>query len=165
MRGISGGRAPALLLPVAAQVLLGVVAGVVWWLVAPTGEVVLAGDIVVAPDVPELRAAQDGTFALIAVAAGLLGGAWLTVAPGRAPALRATGIVLGALTGSAVAWAVGAALGPPSVAAQLVDDPAVLQSPLALSAYGVLGVWPAVTAAVAFVGLLVTGLVDGRRRK
>lgn len=147
----------------AAQVVLGVVAGVVWWLLAPTGEVVLAGDVVVAPDVPELQAAQDGTFVLVAVVAGLLGGAWLTAAPGRAPALRATGTVGGALLGSAVAWAVGALLGPPSVATQLQDGVQALQSPLALSAYGVLGVWPAVTATVAFGGLLVTGLVSGRQ--
>jgi hypothetical protein len=160
----SRGRGADLLLPVLAQVVLGVVAGVVWWLVAPTGDVMLAGDLVVA-EAPELQAAQDGTFALVAVAAGLLGGTWLTVAPGCAPALRATGIVAGALVGSAVAWGVGTVLGPPSVSAQQAAGVEVLQSPLALSAYGVLGVWPAVTAAVAFTGLLVAGLVGGRQHR
>ena len=141
------------------------VVGVVWWWVAPTGEVALVGDLVVATDTPELEAAQDGTFALATALAGLLGGAWLTAAPGRVPELRATGIVAGALVGSAVAWAVGSALGPPSVTAQQAAGVETLQSPLALSAYGVLGVWPAVTAAVAFAGLLGTGLLGGRQQR
>lgn len=152
----------ALLAPVAGSLALGVVAGLAWWLLAPTGEVVLAGDLVVAPDVPELRAAQDSWFVLVSVAAGLVTGVWLTIGAGNRHVARLVALLGGSALGSAVAWMTGTALGPASVAAQQAagDDPLV--SPLRLSAYGALGIWPAVAAAVGFVGLLLTGLLTRR---
>jgi len=158
-------RVAALGVPLLVSVVAGAAAGVVWQLVAPTGRVVVARGLVVATGDTELAAAQDATFVVVTAAAGLLAGAWLTAAPSRSPLVRATGVVVGGLLGSLVAWAVGARLGPPSVAAQQATGVEQLQSPLDLSSYGALGVWSAVAAAVAFAGLLVTGLIGGRNRR
>lgn len=151
--------------PLLASAVLGVVAGVVWWVVAPTAEVVVVRGLVVAPDAPELEAAQDVTFVVIVMVAGLLGGGWLAAAPGALPSLRALGVVAGGVVGSAVAWGTGALLGPSSVAAQQAAGADPLQSPVALSAYGVLGLWPAVAATVGFAGLLTTGLLGGWQQR
>ena len=159
------GRLAALGVPLLVSLVLGVVAGIVWQVAAPTGDVVVGGGLVVAIGIPELEAAQDATFVVVTAAAGLVSGAWLTAVPGTVPLMRAAGVVVGGLLGSLVAWGVGAQLGPPSIAAQEAAGVEPLQSPLALSSYGALGVWSAVAAAVAFAGLLVTGLLDVRSRR
>lgn len=159
------GRLVVLAVPLLVSGVVGAVAGVVWQLVAPTGRVVVSRGLVVATGDTELAAAQDATFVVVTALVGLLAGACLTAAPGRLPLVRASGVVVGGLLGSVVAWAVGALLGPPSIASQQARGVEPLQSPLDLSSYGALGVWPAVAAAVAFVGLLVTGLISGRGRR
>ncbi|MBC3763306.1 hypothetical protein ACUN7V_12020 [Quadrisphaera oryzae] len=151
-------RALRPLVPVVGPVLLGAVVGVVWWLVAPTGPVVLlqGGSVLGAAD-PGLTASQDGWLVVLGAAAGLLCGVVAAVRPGDAPSRRSLAVIAGCLFGAVLASQVGAWLGPPSVAAQVAAgaDPARgLVSPLRSHSTGVLLVWPAVAALVMTMGHL-----------
>lgn len=157
MRPSLPGRARALV-PALGPVLLGALVGVVWWLVAPTGPVVLlqGGSVLGAAD-PGLTASQDGWLVVLGAAAGLVCGLVAVVRPGEAPARRSLAVVAGCVFGAVLASAVGAWLGPPSVAAQVAagTDPARgLVSPLRSHSAGVLLVWPAVAALVMTMGHL-----------
>ncbi|TNM63277.1 hypothetical protein FHN55_15730 [Streptomyces sp. NP160] len=151
------GRARALV-PVLGPVLLGAVVGVVWWLVAPTGPVVLlqGGSVLGAAD-PELTASQDGWLVVLGAAAGLVCGVAAAARPGDAPVRRSLLVVAGCLFGAVVASQVGAWLGPASVADQVAGgaDPARgLVSPLRAHSAGVLLAWPALAALVMTMGHL-----------
>lgn len=146
------------LVPVVGPALLGVVVGVVWWLVAPTGPVVLlqGGSVLGAAD-PELTASQDGWLVVLGAAAGLVCGVVAVVRPGPAPVRRSLLVVAGCLFGAVLAAQVGAWLGPPSVAAQVAAgaDPARgLVSPLRSHSAGVLLAWPALASLVMTMGHL-----------
>lgn len=131
-----------------------------WAAAAPTPLAVRAGDVLVSDELPEFQAAQDGTFAVLAVLAGLAHAGVLLIARWVERPPAAAGALAGAGLGSVLAWRVGAALGPdPGAPSQ--GQP--LRAPLDLEAYGLLGVWPAVLATVLFVGLLMTGLSAGER--
>lgn len=154
------------LAPVLGPALLGLVVGVVWWLVAPTGPVVLlqGGSVLGAAD-PELTASQDGWLVGLGAAAGLLCGVVAAVRPGDAPSRRSLAVVAGCLFGAVFAAQLGAWLGPPSVAAQLAAgaDPARgLVSPLRSHSAGVLLVWPAVAALVMTMGHLAAAWSGSR---
>lgn len=151
-------RALRPLVPVVGPVLLGAVVGVVWWLVAPTGPVVLlqGGSVLGAAD-PGLTASQDGWLVGLSAVAGLVCGVAAAVRPGDAPSRRSLAVIAGCLFGAVLAAQVGAWLGPPSVAAQVAAgaDPARgLVSPLRSHSTGVLLVWPAVAALVMTMGHL-----------
>jgi hypothetical protein len=124
---------------------------VAWAALAPTAPVgELPSGALYAPTAPELGAAQDGTLALLAVAAGALCGAGLAVRPGTAPVRRSLAVLAGSVLGSLVAWRLGVLLGPAPLAEQVAADPdAMPVSPLRLGAPGVLLVWPVVAMAVA----------------
>jgi hypothetical protein len=153
--------------PLLACVLLGVVVGLVWERLAPTPTVQRSGDLLVSRAVPELYAAQDGVFALLAVAAGLLTGVVLVAQHSGARLAVALSALAGGALGSLTAWRVGAFLGPPPVAVQAAAEPeSALRAPLDLHALGVLALWPATTAAVLFTGLVLTSLLsDGRSER
>lgn len=152
----------AALPPLLGSLVLGLLAGVLWWALAPTAEVVVVGDLVVAPGVQELEATQEVTFALTQVLAGLVAGVALAGAPGAAPVARSAGVLGGGLLGAVTAWGTGMALGPASVPVQQAAGQLPLTSPVRIAAYGALALWPAVAASVAFVGLLLTGARTGR---
>ena len=100
--------------------LLGLLVGLAWWLLAPTGPVVLLqGGTVLSQVDPEQSAAQDGVLVLLGAAAGLLCGVLATARPGQSPTRRSLLVVAGCLLGSALAAGTGGLLGPPSVASQL----------------------------------------------
>jgi hypothetical protein len=145
-------------------VALGVLVGLLWERLAPTPTVKQAGELLISKAVPELYAAQDGVFALLAIGAGLLTGVVLVArrSGGRLPV--AASALAGAGLGSLTAWRVGGFLGPPPVAVQLANEAdSALRAPLQLHALGVLALWPATTAAVLFTGLVLTSLLsDGR---
>lgn len=150
-------RDRALAAGVLAALPLALAVGLAWELLAPTPVVELTGGQLVSPAEPEFAAAQDGTFALLAAAAGVLHAAVLLAV--RATRLRsALGALAAAAAGSLLAWRLGVLLGPPPVDVQQEAGRAVLRPPLQLHAYGVLGVWPATLAAVLFAVLLATGL-------
>jgi len=151
---------------VVGPVLAGPLLGVAWWLLAPTAAVEVVGGapggepLVVAPDLPELEAAQDGTLLLLLAAAGLVTGLLVAWRGGARPTAATLLAGLGALMGAVLAAAVGQLLGPDSLAAQGATTEgataegggAALVSPLVLHAVGVVLVWPIVTTAVATVG-------------
>ncbi|MGQ7295633.1 hypothetical protein [Quadrisphaera sp. KR29] len=154
------------LAPVLGPVLLGAVVGVVWWLVAPTGPVVLlqGGSVLGAAD-PELTAAQDGWLVVLGAVAGLLCGVAAVARPGEAPVRRSLLVVAGCLFGAVLASQVGAWLGPPSVAAQVAagaDPERGLVSPLRAHSAGVLLAWPAVASLVMTMGHLQAAWLDSR---
>lgn len=138
--------------------LLGVVVGAAWWLLAPTAPVSrLPGGSLVGtrPGNAELGAAQDGVLLLLGAGAGLLCGLAVVVRSGAAPVRRSLAVLLGCVLGSALAWGLGVVLGPASVHDQLAAGPqASLVSPLRVHSRGVLLVWPVVAALVAAAGHL-----------
>lgn len=117
--------------------LVGVVAGVGWWWVAPQPTYRVAADgLYLVGDQPQEYVAADGWFALITAfvgaGAGLL--AWLRVR--RAGLGVVIGLFVGGLTGAAVAAGVGLFLGRSDPYAAPLDS--VTQGPLELRAWGVL---------------------------
>ena len=118
-------------------VLAGVVAGAVWWWVAPQPTYRVAADgLYLVGDQPQEYVAADGWFALITAligaGAGLL--AWLRVR--RAGLGVVIGLFVGGLAGAAVAAGVGLFLGRSDPYAAPLDS--VTQGPLELRAWGVL---------------------------
>lgn len=135
---------------------LSVLVALLWLATAPTPAVRVSGEVLVSDAVPEFAAAQDSLFALLAVAAGMLHGV-VALAVGRARlAVMLVAVVAGA-AGSFAAWRLGVLLGPAPIDVQRTSG-GTLVAPLALRALGVLGLWPAVAAMTAFVGLLAAGL-------
>lgn len=123
---------------------LAIPVGLAWWLLSPGG-LRAAGD-----QAPEVAVAQDGTLALLLVAAAALS-TLLALAPsGRHPVAGVTGVMAGSLLGAPMAWALGLALdrslsgasGPP-------------EGELGLRAYGVLLIWPLLVSFAVFVVTLV----------
>lgn len=146
-----------------AGVVAGAVVGVLWWAVAPTPEVRRVDGVLRSDAVPELYAAQDGTFALLALAAGVAFAVGVLARPGPAPLAATLGAVAGGAAGSLVAWLLGMRLGPPSPVEQ-ASEGVTAPAPLDLHALGVVGVWPATTAAVVAAALVV-GQLRSRRRE
>ncbi|MEJ5914860.1 hypothetical protein [Pseudokineococcus sp. 1T1Z-3] len=141
-----------------------------WWLLAPQPEVVTDGAQRVAPGLPELAAAQDGTFVLVTAAAGaLMGLGLLRVGP---TADRVVVMVLTALGGAYVTSFAGTWLGgwvagprrapalPEDIGDTLVDGASVASSQLTLSSDVALAVWP-VAAALVVTGVLIARLLRG----
>ncbi len=133
---------------------LGLLAGLVWWLVAPE---VLVG---VRDGRPVLIAAEarslfgvDASFAGIGAVAGLLVGAVMFTRHRRHPTAVLAGLVLGGAAGSWVAWQVGSALGPGPLDARVdgAADGATLAIPVDLSATGVVLSWPIMAVVVTIV--------------
>ena len=143
--------------PIAAALAVG------WLTTAPTPTVVDAGRVLVSDEVPEFEAAQDGTFAVLAVLAGLLHGAVLVALRSVAHPPEAVGALLGGCLGSVAAWLAASFAGPPP--APSAGPGTTFRAPLDIEAYGVLGLWPATLAAVLFGALLVAGLSPRDRRE
>lgn len=123
---------------------LAIPVGVAWWLLSPGG-LRTAGD-----QAPEVAVAQDGTMALLLVAAAGLSALFALAPSGRHPVSRVTGVVTGSLLGAPVAWALGLALDRLLRAA---PDPQ--EAELGLRAYGVLLIWPLLVSFAVFVVTLV----------
>ena len=136
---------------------LAVALAVGWSLLAPTPPVRDRDGLLLSPLDPEFSAGQLSVFALLAVAAGLLHGALVLLGRAARRPVAGLAVVGAAAVGSMVAWRLGVLLGPAPVAVQQAagDD---LVAPLSLGSLGVLGLWPATTAAVLFAGLLISGL-------
>ncbi|HMG29261.1 MAG TPA: hypothetical protein VK585_03970 [Jiangellaceae bacterium] len=146
---------------------LGLVAGLVWWLVAPE---VLVG---VRDGSPVLIAAEarslfgvDASFAGIGAVAGLLVGAAMFTRHRGHPTAMLAGLVLAGAAGSWVAWQVGSALGPGPLDARVdgAADGATLAIPLDLSATGVVLSWPIMAVVVTLVVVAFTQDLPPRNR-
>ncbi len=149
------GRGPVgeLLAPLPLLLAAAVVGGVAWWLLVPSPAVTERAGVLVAAGVPELFATQDGVFAVLAVGLGLVTGVALLLRPGGHRVLRVVVVVAGSALASLGMWRLGVAL-----SASGPDDAA----PLTVHATGVLALWPALAATVAFVGQLWSDLVIAR---
>jgi hypothetical protein len=147
---------------VAACLALGLVAGVVWWWLAPTGDVVLQDGSLFAVEDPEVLAGQDVIFALVTAVAGVAVGVWVSARSDDRPVQRLAAALPAGQLGALVAWQIGRLLGP-----DVPTDPGVdaFPAPLDLHALGLLATWPALTATVVFVGLFVAGGFSGSRSR
>jgi hypothetical protein len=136
--------------------LLGLPAGVLWWLLAPRLDFrITAAGPVPAVTVPpaELLIADDGVFALGALVIGLLCG----VAAWRLRRHRGVAVVvtlaLGTLTGAALAWQVGELLGAGPTRAQLTHVGGRVTTALTLGSLPALALAP-FGAVLAYVGIV-----------
>lgn len=128
-------------------ILLGIVVGVLWWLLAPTGR--LFGDPLIAAD----WVLRDLTLAGLGLLAGIAVGTIVAVRL-RLPGVvaRVVAAIVGSGVGSALALGVGegfAWLFGPDGSDDLPGSHFVLQS------YGALLIWPATVAVVIFVTALI----------
>ncbi|HEX5510417.1 MAG TPA: hypothetical protein VFX41_01765 [Actinomycetales bacterium] len=140
--------------------LLGVVAGVVWWALAPKGRVLAQPGYLLPLDNPELQAGQDVTFATVTAVAGLLVAAWTVRRPAAVGTKDVLTAVLAGVPGAVLAWQAGRLLGPPAPSTGPTaggGDP--VPAPLDVHALGLVGLWPAVTATVLFAVLLASALL------
>jgi len=158
---------------------LGALLGVAWARLAPSVDLVVAGDGKAYPEgyQPEGFMADDGVAAILCVVAGLVVGVGVVVALRRARgqagldvAMRRAAVIvlpLGAI-GAGALWFVGTRLGGFELASVLAVSEAgdALVSPLRLRMPGVLVLWPAASALVVFavaVGDWLAGRVRERR--
>jgi len=141
-------RLPQLLL--VGQALAGLVAGVLWWALTRSPATWVVGEPVVTSPLTS-PVARDGVLAVGEVVLGLAAGAVVLRRGRERPLLLLTAAVAGALAGSLLAAGAGSALPPRSPA-----DP----RHVAVSAYGVLLLWPLALSAVVLLGTLVSALTD-----
>jgi hypothetical protein len=129
----------------AAVAVSGLLAGVLWVLLAPTALVEVRDDAVflVDPEGPAFIAA-DGWFAVLGTVAGFLCAVVAFARFRRHGPATLLGITVGGAIAAVLAWRLGHLLGPGNLetrAAQVADG-TKLQAPLDLRALGVLLAWP-----------------------
>jgi hypothetical protein len=133
---------------------LGALAGVVWWLLAPSPEFTkLRNESTMGEDQLSLQFAADAWYAVVAAVAGVLSGAGLTWWRDRDPLLTSACVLVGSLlAGGLMSW-VGHVLGPgkPDVALATAKVGQHVPDQLVLHAHTGYLVWPI----AALVGTLV----------
>jgi hypothetical protein len=137
--------------------LLGLPAGVLWWLLAPRLDfrITAAGPVpVVAVPPQELLIADDGTFALGALLIGLLCGAVVWRMRRRRGVATVVALALGTLTGAALAWQLGEVLGAGPSKAQLTHVGGRVTTALTLGSLPALALAP-FGALLVYVGCVV----------
>jgi hypothetical protein len=136
--------------------LAGLLAGLVWWWLAPRADfrVTDTGPVAVGNPSEELFAADDSVFALVLAVFGLAAGvlAWFRRRHRGVAALLALAIGCSAM--AAVAWQLGELLGAPPTEAQLADVGAVVTTGLHLASLPALAVAP-FAALLLYVGAAV----------
>jgi hypothetical protein len=143
-------------------VLVGVVWGLLWWVIAPTAATQVVDGAVYLNGHDDLFASQDSWFAILGAGAGAV------LALGWPALTRRTPVagVLAGLVGSAVsgllAWRIGSWLGPDALRAQLHAGVKAPITPLALRAPIAVLVAPMIFAAVRIVMELLGHFMDGR---
>ncbi|MFI5527978.1 hypothetical protein ACIA8O_05410 [Kitasatospora sp. NPDC051853] len=149
----------------AAGAVLGAVMGVLWLQLAPRVMLIAGSDAIryVDPE-GEQRAGADGTFALLGLGAGVLCALVafvLTRRRGGGIAV-ATGLAVGGLAGSVIAWQLGTRLGPSTdvvASAKKAGQGVQFSAALELGAHGALLVWPM----AAMILLLALSAAFGKR--
>lgn len=137
--------------------LLGLPAGVLWWLLAPRLDfrITTAGPVpVVAVPPAELLIADDGVFALGALVIGLLCGVAAWRMRRRRGVATVVTLALGTLTGAALAWQVGEVLGAGPTRAQLTHVGGRVTTALTLGSLPALALAP-FGALLAYVGFVL----------
>ena len=145
-------------------VVLGALAGVVWWKVAPVAQVRIEsnGGFFVDPD-PEQYVASDAWFGALTALVGLGAGLYVWRVTRSWPLVAVVGLTLGGVLGSLVAWQVGKVLGRVDVdAVTKLPVGTVVAVRLDLVAKGLLVVFPVVAVGTWLACDLVSDL---RRRR
>jgi hypothetical protein len=146
------------------SVLIGLVVGVVWPLVAPEVLVEVSdGNTALVPLQARRLFDVDAWFAILGACAGAVLTLVMFTRHRHLPVTALTGLVAGGVVGSLVAWRLGALLRPGALAPRVEDaaDGPLLALPLDLEATGVLLVWPVVAVGIV---LVLTALTDDRTR-
>ncbi len=143
------------------MIAVGIPVGVVWWRLAPRGEVtVVDGGVVLSETASQAFVAADGWFAFLTLAAGILCGTVVAVRrrPDGIPA--AIALTVGGVIAAIVAWRVGVFLGRQPDAldkARSSSVGTVLPVGLRLRATGVLLTWAIGAIATFFAATLAAG--------
>ena len=135
----------------------GAAMGAAWWLLAPTAQVQVQGGQVFLQGHQELQVAQDGWFALVAGAAGVLVATLLSLRHSRRPVVEALLAAVGLGLAGVLAWRVGLALGPAPLVEQVRAGSSRPETPLALHTASVLFVAPLLFSITRFLGAVFTG--------
>ena len=141
---------------VAALALLGVPAGVLWWLLAPRADyrITADGPVVLGQPSEELVVADDAVLVLVLAGIGLLCGAaawWLRRRRGVATVLA---LAIGCTLTAVVAWQVGEMLGTPPTAAELAEVGNVVTTSLTFGSPPGLAMAPFAAVLAYLVGVL-----------
>lgn len=143
--------------------LLGLLAGVAWWQLAPEVMAVRseAGVVIEGPQL-EREIGVDGWYAALGIAGSLLSGVVLVWWRSARPVLVVGLVALGALGAGLLALWLGGVLGPADPRTMLASADAGTTAPLALrlQAGGLLWAWPACALAGALAFLVVRGPAD-----
>ena len=140
-----------------ALLLLGVVCGVLWWLLADPAEYTKTADGgVMSENQLGEQFGADGMYVVIAVVAGLVGGLALTWWRGRDPVLTSLLLVVGSGVAAGVMFLVGHQLGPgdPGAALKAAAVGAHVPERLDVHVWTVYLSWPVAVLAGALVVLL-----------
>jgi hypothetical protein len=124
--------------------LTGVVAGLVWWLLAPRADfrITSTGPRAMGDPSEELLVADDSVFALIVIAFGLLAGAAAWFLRRRRGVATMLALAVGGSAMAAVAWQFGEFLGAGPTHAQLADVGRVVTTSLTLGSLPALALAP-----------------------
>jgi len=155
---------PAAVVPVASFVAAGILAGIVWWWLAPMARADVDAGAVFLRGHTELQAAQDCWFAVVL---GVLGVMTATVHSWRSSGRRTSGpgaavrqvqqvlaLTAGVGLAAVVAWGTGALLGPDALATQVADGVRHPLTPLQLHTVATLLVGPFLFAFTEFLAAL-----------
>lgn len=130
----------------------GVVVGLLWWWLAPRVPLISDGrNVYIKDSEGEQQIGQDGTFALLAAAAGLLCGIAVFCYRRRGGVAVVLGLAVGGLLGSLLAWQLGVLLGPTSdirAHAREAGSGTTFDKNLELHLKGALLLWPMLAMAV-----------------
>lgn len=125
-------------------VLAGVLAGLVWWWLAPRADfrVTAGGAVVIGNPSEELFVADDGVFVLVLAGFGLAAGIATWFLRRRRGVAMLLALSIGCAAMAVVAWQLGALLGRGPTDAQLRDTGVVVTTALQLRSLAALAVAP-----------------------
>jgi Protein of unknown function (DUF2567) len=123
---------------------VGVLAGLLWWWLAPRADfrITAAGPVAIGNPPEELLVADDAVLALILLALGLLAGAGAWSLRRRRGVATVLALAVGASLMAAVAWQLGELLGPGPTKTQLADVGRVVTTSLTLRSLPALALAP-----------------------
>jgi LPXTG-motif cell wall-anchored protein len=150
---------------VLALALAGVLAGVLWWLLAPRADfrVTDTGPVPIGDVSEELLVADDAVFALVLAGVGLLVGAAAWFLRRRRGVATVLALALGSCLTAVVAWQVGELLGGGPSEAELADVGARVTTSLTLGSLPAMAIAP-FTALLAYVAAVLYAPDDGLGR-
>ncbi|MFV0460766.1 MAG: hypothetical protein ACK5MT_18580 [Actinomycetales bacterium] len=140
-------------------VLAGGLAGVGWYALAPTTVGQYVRDMVryPVPDYPPASVAA--LYVVIVLVAGLLAGIPVVARQRDRPLARLVVHCVAGVLAAGATYVVGYILGPAPEAVQIAADPGHVQVPLVLPTPLLVLVWPAATASLVTIGLLLSAVL------